>query len=284
MTAAGAAERTATPPPTALRPKGRDVETTRYPSATVRLDRVTKNFKTGARALDDVSIEATSGRILGLLGRNGAGKTTALRILMGLTQPSSGTASILGHAYTELRNGPRRVGTSFDGYGYLAGASGPRELSIWATMLGVSGSRVRHMLDLVDLRGAGHKPVKAYSTGMRQRLNLAIALLADPEVLILDEPANGLDPEGIRWLRDLLLGLAADGRSIIVSSHLLAEVEQTVQDVVVLQQSVRYSGSLADLTGDGRRGLETAFFDLLNANESSPEHAAAESVVQRAEG
>lgn len=230
----------------------------------IRLENVTKRYADDSIALEDVTFHATPGRVMGLLGRNGAGKTTALRVLMGLTRPTSGAAHVLGRPYPDLPDGARRVGTSFDDYGSLTGASGPRELSIWAATLGLPQKRVREVLDLVDLRGVGRKPVKAYSTGMRRRLNLAVMLLADPEVLVLDEPANGLDPEGIRWLRDLLGGLAAEGRTVLLSSHLLAEVEQTVQDVVILQQSVRYSGSLADLTGHGARRLETAFFDVLS--------------------
>ncbi|MEE6281376.1 ABC transporter ATP-binding protein [Georgenia sunbinii] len=239
------------------------MEEPQHSSPSIRLTNVTKRYAGDAVALKDVTFHATPGRVLGLLGRNGAGKTTALRILMGLTKPTAGVAHVLGQPYPDLPRGARRVGTSFDDYGSLVGASGPRELSILATTLGVPQRRAREVLELVGLSGVGRKPVKAYSTGMRRRLNLAITLLADPEVVVLDEPANGLDPDGVRWLRDLLGGLAAEGRTVLLSSHLLAEVEQTVQDVVILQQSVRYSGSLADLTRDGTRRLEAAFFDVL---------------------
>nr|WP_297422747.1 ATP-binding cassette domain-containing protein [uncultured Actinotalea sp.] len=229
----------------------------------VVLDRVTKVYR-DTTALQDVSFEARPGRVLGLLGRNGAGKTTALRITLGLTSPTAGSATVLGRPYAQLPDGPRRVGSTFDGDGQPPGVTGAKALALWATMLDLPRARVGEVVDLVGLRGAERKAVSAYSTGMRQRLDLAVALLADPEVVVLDEPANGLDPDGIRWLRDLLRRLAAEGRTVIVSSHLLAEVEQTVQDVVVLQSTVRYSGPLEDLTG-GRRRLEEAFFDLVDA-------------------
>ena len=230
--------------------------------AAAELSHVTKEYR-GTTALQDVSFEARPGRILGLLGRNGAGKTTALRVLLGLCAPTSGSATVLGHPYPRLPDGPRRVGTTFDADGQPPGVSGEKALRIWSTMLDLPPSRVGEIISKVGLVGAERKAVSAYSTGMRQRLDLAVALLADPEVIILDEPANGLDPEGIRWMRDLLKGLAAEGRTVILSSHLLAEVEQTVQDVVILQTSVRYAGSLTDLTGGGARRLEDTFFELV---------------------
>jgi len=184
----------------------------------IRLENVTKRYADDSIALEDVTFHATPGRVMGLLGRNGAGKTTALRVLMGLTRPTSGAAHVLGRPYPDLPDGARRVGTSFDDYGSLTGASGPRELSIWAATLGLPQKRVREVLDLVDLRGVGRKPVKAYSTGMRRRLNLAVMLLADPEVLVLDEPTAHLDPEVRDGVLDDLLA-ATEGRTLLLVTH-----------------------------------------------------------------
>jgi ABC-2 type transport system ATP-binding protein len=149
-----------------------------------------------------------------------------------------------------------------DGIGALPGVTGRRELSIWARMLDLPASRVDEVLAQTGLTEAADKKIKGYSTGMRQRHAMAAALLADPELLVLDEPANGLDPDGIRWLRTFLRSLADEGRTILLSSHLLAEVEQTVDDVVILQRTLRYSGTLAELTEDGKHALEDRFFEL----------------------
>ncbi|MEV5312938.1 MULTISPECIES: ATP-binding cassette domain-containing protein [unclassified Streptomyces] len=231
-------------------------------TAVARFDGVTKRFGDTA-AVEDVSFEVRPGRIVGLLGRNGAGKTTSLRMLLGLTRPTSGRATVFGRPYAELPGAERRVGVSMDGIGTLPGVTGRRELSIWARMLELPASRVDEVLEQTGLTGAADKKIKGYSTGMRQRHAMAAALLADPELLVLDEPANGLDPDGIRWLRTFLRSLADQGRTILLSSHLLAEVEQTVDDVVVLQRTLRYSGTLAELTEDGKHALEDRFFELV---------------------
>lgn len=230
-------------------------------TAVARFDGVTKVFG-GTAVVEDVSFDVRPGRIVGLLGRNGAGKTTSLRMLLGLTRPTSGRTTVFGKPYTELPHAERRVGVSMDGIGALPGVTGRRDLSIWARMLRLPGSRVDEVLEQTGLTEAADKKIKGYSTGMRQRHALAAALLADPELLVLDEPANGLDPDGIRWLRTFLRSLADEGRTILVSSHLLAEVEQTVDDVVILQRTLRYSGKLADLTADGTESLEDRFFEL----------------------
>ncbi|WP_405979349.1 ABC transporter ATP-binding protein [Streptomyces sp. NBC_00158] len=231
----------------------------------VRASGLTKEFGPFT-AVQDVTFEVRPGRVTGLLGRNGAGKSTSLRMLLGLVRPTSGTATIFGRPYTELPDAARRVGVCMDGIGPTPGASGRRDLRIWARTLGVSNARVDEVLDRVGLTDGADRAAKGYSTGMKQRLALATALLADPELLILDEPANGLDPDGIRWLRDTLRALAAEGRTVLVSSHLLAEVEQTVDDIVVIQRTLRFAGSLAELTSDGAQRLEDRFFSLVDAD------------------
>ncbi|WEH16919.1 ATP-binding cassette domain-containing protein [Streptomyces sp. VNUA24] len=232
----------------------------------VALRGLTKRFGE-VTAVDDLTFEVRPGRIVGLLGRNGAGKTTSLRMLLGLCRPTSGEATVFGRPYAELPHAARRVGVSMDVVGPLPGASARRELTIWARTLGLPARRVEEVLDLVGLADGttASRPVKGYSTGMKQRLALATALLPDPELLVLDEPANGLDPDGIRWLRGLLRGLADEGRTVLVSSHLLAEVEQTVDDVVIIQSSLRYAGPLDELVGPGEgERLEDRFFALVD--------------------
>jgi ABC-2 type transport system ATP-binding protein len=236
----------------------------------VSFRRATKRYGSHP-AVDDLTFDVAQGRIVGLLGRNGAGKTTSLRMLLGLAAPSSGTATVLGAPYPDLADAAHRVGVSMDGIGALPGAGGRRDLRITARLLGLPARRVDEVLEQVGLDdpAVAARAITKYSTGMRQRHGLAGALLADPELLILDEPANGLDPEGIRWLRGFLRGLADAGRTILLSSHLLAEVEQVVDDVVIIQRSLRYSGPLADLTRDGTRSLEQSFFDLIDADPTN---------------
>ncbi|MEH0634768.1 ATP-binding cassette domain-containing protein [Streptomyces bottropensis] len=246
----------------------------------VALRGLTKRFGE-VTAVDDLTYEVRPGRIVGLLGRNGAGKTTSLRMLLGLCRPTSGEAAVFGRPYAELPHAARRVGVSMDAVGPLPGASARRELTIWARTLGLPRQRVEEVLDLVGLAdgNAASRPVKGYSTGMKQRLALATALLPDPELLVLDEPANGLDPDGIRWLRGLLRGLADEGRAVLVSSHLLSEVEQTVDDVVIIQSSLRYAGPLEGLVGAGEgERLEDRFFSLVG----SPTTASAASAASAA--
>lgn len=225
---------------------------------------LTKRFG-DVTAVEDVSFSVQPGRITGLLGRNGAGKTTTLRMLLGLAQPSAGKATVFGSPYQELPDAARRVGVSMDGVAPIPGTTGYRDLLIWARMLGVPGARVEAVLEQVGIAESANRKLNGYSTGMRQRHALAAALLADPELLVLDEPANGLDPDGIRWLRDFLRSLADEGRTILLSSHLLAEVEQTVDDVVILQRTLRYSGPLDELVSQKQESLENRFFDLVGA-------------------
>jgi ABC-2 type transport system ATP-binding protein len=238
----------------------------------IEFQSLTKEFGP-VRAVEELSFQVRPGRVTGLLGRNGAGKTTSLRVLLGLARPTSGSVTVFGHRYQDLPRAAHRVGVSMDGLGWTPGATGRRELRIWASTLGLPTSRVEQVLDRVGLTESADRKVKGYSTGMRQRLALATALLADPELLVLDEPANGLDPDGIRWLRTTLRSLAEEGRTVLLSSHLLAEVEQTVDDVVVLQRTLRYAGPLSELIPRQDDRLEDRFFDLVGVGTPGKEQS-----------
>jgi ABC-2 type transport system ATP-binding protein len=185
------------------------------------------------RAVDDLSFDIEEGKVVGFLGPNGSGKTTTLRSLVGLVAPTSGTATINGVPYAALRDPLRQIGVMLEAASHPA-RSARNHLRVLAAEGGIPLSRADEMLDLVDLGGAARRRAGGFSLGMTQRLGLAGALLGDPQVLVLDEPANGLDPEGIRWLRDFLRGLAAEGRTVLLSSHVLSEVAQTVDEVVVI--------------------------------------------------
>ena len=199
-------------------------------------------------AVDDLSFRAEPGTITGFLGPNGAGKSTTLRSALGLVHPDAGGVTVLGVPYRRLDRPLHRVGAVLEASEVHPGRSGRNHLRILATAAGIPRSRVEEVLGLVELSAAARRRVKGYSLGMRQRLGLASALLGDPEVLVLDEPANGLDPAGIRWLRDLLRSLAAEGRTVLLSSHVLAEVSQTVDRVVIIHRGklVR-QGSIAEV-------------------------------------
>ena len=201
----------------------------------IEVDSLTKRFGSTV-AVQDLSFAVSAGRVTGFLGPNGAGKSTTMRAILGLVRPTSGTTTVLGSPYRELRQPEKRVGALLETFDAHPGRSGRSHLRVLALAGGIPRSRVDEVLALVELSGAGRRRVKGYSLGMRQRLGLAAALLGDPEVLVLDEPANGLDPQGIRWLRDFLRSLAAEGRTILVSSHVLAEVAQTVDDVVIIHR------------------------------------------------
>ncbi len=187
-------------------------------------------------AVDDLSFTVDEGRIVGFLGPNGAGKTTTLRMLLGLVNPTDGTATVFGTPYQGLDDPVHTVGALLDGGMLHPGRTGRNHLRALAKEAGVAGPRVDELLQLVALSDAADRRAGGYSLGMRQRLGLAAALLGDPKVLVLDEPANGLDPQGIRWLRDFLRALAREGRAVLVSSHVLAEVGQTADDVVVINK------------------------------------------------
>jgi ABC-2 type transport system ATP-binding protein len=201
----------------------------------IEIERLTKRYGKTV-AVDDLSFRVQPARVTGFLGPNGAGKTTTLKVILGLARPTSGSATIGGRSYRELDEPMRRVGAVLETSNYHPGRSGRSHLRVLAGASGFPHSRVEEVLELVAMKDAAGRRTKGYSLGMRQRLGLAAALLGDPEVLVLDEPANGLDPAGIRWLRDLLRGLAAQGRTILVSSHVLAEIEQIADDVVVIHR------------------------------------------------
>ena len=202
----------------------------------IEAEHLSKRFGKKVLAVDDVSFVIEKGSITGVLGPNGAGKTTTLRMILDLVRPTAGTVTILGSRYRDLRAPAARVGALLDSSGFHPGRSGRNALRVIATGARVPDVRVDEVLELVELTGAGKRAVKGYSTGMKQRLALAAALLGDPEVLILDEPANGLDPEGMLWLRTFLRAQAAEGRTVLVSSHVLAEVEQTVDDILIISK------------------------------------------------
>jgi ABC-2 type transport system ATP-binding protein len=217
-------------------------------------------------AVSGLSFDVEQGSVTGFLGANGAGKTTTLRILLGLVSATAGTAHINGRPYTALSHPLRHVGAALEASGFYPGRTAKDHLRILALAAGVDPARAEDVLDLVRLSDAAGRRVGGFSLGMRQRLGLAGALLADPEILILDEPANGLDPEGVRWLRALLRGFAAEGGTVLVSSHILAEVAQTVDRVVIIDHGRLVSqGSLAELTGT--RGLESTYFDLTEGEQ-----------------
>jgi ABC-2 type transport system ATP-binding protein len=194
---------------------------------------LTKVYKK-VRAVDDLSFAVSPGRVTGFLGPNGAGKTTTLRMVLNLVRPTAGTATIGGRRYADLTDPIRKVGAILEASGAHRGRTGRNHLRMLCDAAGIPGGRVDHVLATVGLTPAADRKFKGYSLGMRQRLGIAAALLGDPDVLILDEPANGLDPEGIRWMRDLLKSLADEGRTVLVSSHLLSEMELLADDVVII--------------------------------------------------
>jgi ABC-2 type transport system ATP-binding protein len=200
----------------------------------ITIDRLTKKYGT-TLAVDDVSFTAESGRVTGFLGPNGAGKSTTLRIMVGLTRPDAGSAMISGRHYVDLPNPGLEVGVLLDASAQHAGRTGREILTLAQQFMGLPRSRVEEMLDVVSLTPSeASRRVGDYSLGMRQRLGIATALIGDPEVLILDEPANGLDPAGIRWMRDLLRGYADRGGTVLLSSHLLHEIEVIADDIVMI--------------------------------------------------
>ncbi|MDQ3850593.1 MAG: ATP-binding cassette domain-containing protein [Actinomycetota bacterium] len=199
----------------------------------IAVERLTKRYG-DTLAVDELSFTVSAGHVTGFLGPNGAGKSTTLRAVLGLIRPTSGQALVLDRPFHELAEPARTVGASLDAADVHPGRSGRSHLRTMAAAAGLPVSRVDEVLDMVELTPARDRRVKGYSMGMRQRLALAAALLGDPLILVLDEPANGLDPQGMRWLRDSLRALAAEGRAVLVSSHALLEVEQTADEVVVI--------------------------------------------------
>jgi len=226
--------------------------TTPPTGATIEVAGLTKQFAS-VLAVDDLSFTVGPGRVTGFLGPNGAGKTTTLRCLLGLVAPTSGRATIDGQDYHDVPHPMRIVGSALEATGFHPGRNAINHLRVLARAAGVDEKRAEEVLDLVGLHDSAKRSVGGFSLGMRQRLQLAAALLGDPGVLVLDEPANGLDPEGIAWLRSFLRYLAGQGRTVLVSSHVLSEVEQTVDDVVIIARGrlVR-ACTLDQLTADHR--------------------------------
>jgi ABC-2 type transport system ATP-binding protein len=218
--------------------------------ARIEIRDLTKRFGSFT-AVDNLSFTVEPGRITGFLGPNGAGKTTTLRMLLGLVRPTGGAATIGGQNYHDISTPTAVVGSALEATNFHPGRTGRDHLRVLAATSGIPVSRVDEMLDLVGIPAAARKRAGGYSMGMRQRLGLAAALLGDPKAVILDEPANGLDPEGIRWLRGFLRYLSSEGKTVLISSHLLAEVAQTVDDVVIIANGRSVAqGPISDLQGE----------------------------------
>jgi ABC-2 type transport system ATP-binding protein len=218
--------------------------------ALIEITNLTKTFG-HVSAVNDLSFTVEPGRVTGFLGPNGAGKTTTLRMLLGLVTPSAGTATFGGIRYRDLPRPLATVGAALEAASFHPGRSARNHLGIYATAAGLPRERVGTVLQTVGLADYADRRVGGYSLGMRQRLGLAYALLGDPGVLVLDEPINGLDPEGIKWIRGFLRDLAAEGRTVLVSSHLLSEVQQSVDDVIVIARGeLMHRGSLASLESE----------------------------------
>jgi ABC-2 type transport system ATP-binding protein len=213
-------------------------------------------------AVDGISFSLRRGSITGFLGPNGAGKTTTLRLLLGLAEPTSGEALVFGHRYEELDSPMRKVGAVLESSDFDPGRSGRNHLRALALATEIPYRRVDELLELVELERAADRRVRTYSLGMRQRLGLAAALLGDPELLLLDEPANGLDPAGIHWLRGFLREFAGAGGAVLVSSHVLAEIAQTIETALIINHG-RLVGTIElEQLADGARSLEERYLDL----------------------
>jgi ABC-2 type transport system ATP-binding protein len=222
---------------------------------------LTKHFGP-VRAVEELTFDVPAGMVTGFLGPNGAGKTTTLRTVLGLVRPTAGEALIGGRPYAQLARPRQVVGAVLEATGFHPGRRGRDHLRILAQVTGVPATRVDEVLDQVQLTGDARRRVRGYSLGMRQRLGLAAALLGDPEILVLDEPANGLDPSGMAWLRGLLRDLAAQGRTVLISSHVLSEVSQVADRVLIVTEGrLCFAGPLAELTATGD-SLEAAFLQL----------------------
>jgi ABC-2 type transport system ATP-binding protein len=203
-------------------------------------------------AVDDLSFAVEAGRVTGFLGPNGAGKTTTMRALLGLLRPSGGEALVEGRSPIEMKEPLRTIGAALEATAFHPGRSGRNHLRALAAAARIPAARTEQVLEMVELSGAAERRVKGYSLGMRQRLALAAALLGEPRILILDEPANGLDPQGMRWLRDLLREQAAEGRTVLISSHLLSEVAQTADELVMIHGGKLVAQTtLAEFTAGG---------------------------------
>ena len=235
----------------------------------ISIDQITKQ-RGRRRILSEVSFVARPGRVTGFLGPNGAGKSSTLRILLGLDRAQAGTALVCGRPFRRLRRPLTTVGAVLDGSGAHRSRTARGHLRWLAASNGLPRRRVEEVLGLVGLADAGGRRVRGYSLGMGRRLALAAALLGDPEVLVLDEPVNGLDPAGIRWMRELLRAQARAGRTVLLSSHLMGELAETVDDVVVINVGrIVARGTLGEVVA-GHRTLEDAFLALTAPGQTSP--------------
>ena len=227
-------------------------------ASTIEFSGISKRFG-GVVAVDDLTFTVEPGVVTGFLGPNGAGKTTTLRMLLGLVRPTSGSATFGGSAYHELAQPLSTVGTALEASSFHPGRSARNHLRVYAAAAGIDDGRVANVLKTVGLVEFADRKVGGYSMGMRQRLGLAFALLGDPGVLVLDEPSNGLDPEGIRWMRGFLRALADDGRTVLISSHVLSEVQQSVDRVVIIRRGRSvFQGSLDALETGSHVAVDAA--------------------------
>ncbi len=230
--------------------------------AAIEIEGLSKSYGS-TQAVKDLSFTVEPGSVVGFLGPNGSGKTTTLRMLLGLIHPDQGTALVEGERFVFSGNPAGTVGAMLEMGGAHPGRSGRNHLRTLAIAAGIGRDRVEEVLEMVDLSQDAHRRVKGYSLGMKQRLGLAAALLGDPRVLILDEPANGLDPAGVRWLRDTLRGLAEEGRSVLVSSHVLAEVANTADQIIVISNGRSIAQApVAELIATGEGGVRVASRDM----------------------
>ena len=225
-------------------------------ATTIDVTRLSKSFGS-VEAVSDLSFVVEPGSVTGFLGPNGAGKTTTLRMLLGLVNPTSGTATFGGVGYRDLPRPLATVGTALEASSFHPGRTARKHLALYATAAGIDRDRVDRVLTQVGIAEYADRRVGGYSLGMRQRLGLAFALLGDPHVLVLDEPINGLDPEGIRWIRGFLRELATEGRTVLVSSHLLSEVQQSVDRAIIISRGrLVYDGTLGDLEFTARVAVD----------------------------
>jgi ABC-2 type transport system ATP-binding protein len=232
----------------------------------IQARRLAKSYPSGA-AVADVSFTVASGRVVGLLGPNGAGKTTTIRMLLGLVKPDSGDALVTGRPYSALANPLRSVGTMLDAGGLHPGRTGRQHLLIAAAQAKVPVSRVLDVLAEFDMTEAADRSITGYSLGMRQRIALAAALIASPNILVLDEPSNGLDPAGMHWLRQRIRDFADAGGAVLLSSHLLSDVQQIADDIVVMQAGrVVADTPLADVLHEQGGDLERFYLELTNTS------------------
>lgn len=227
----------------------------------VQIEGLTKRYGE-ITAVKEVSFSLHTGTVTGFLGPNGAGKTTTLRLLLGLAEPTAGRALVFGRPYRDLQQPAGQVGAILESDDFHPGRSGRDHLRVLATASDISAPRVEEVLELVGLASAAGRAVKTYSLGMRQRLGLAGALLGEPKLLVLDEPANGMDPAGVQWLRNLLRHFAAEGGTVLVSSHLLAEVAQSVDRVLVIAEGRLLADAAIDEIGRPGESLEDAYLAL----------------------